>query len=200
MDFELTDDGDLYLGQQQVDDEGYLLYYQISGRDGEIPRITKDIEEASIPIRDFKTITGEEEKVQLIGTRLRTDNPDFVLYENVGASLSDFVGEINNENTAEEIEIRVMNTLLRESNFKEEDLSVNVLPVSPTEVLTDVQLKNKNEYIRYAFSLNFDIGIVNTFVLDRNGNIIEDEEKINPDIYSGILTDEEREVLEEVNE
>lgn len=179
MDFKLTDDGDLCLGEQLVDEDGFFLYYIVDEYGKLLPEKTKNEIEAKIPIRDIKTIDGDLEKAQLIKTRLQTENPDWELYENVGASLSDFIGKPNNPITGEIIEKRVYDTLLRGDAFKEEELTVNVIPISHKEVLVDVILDSNNLYLRYAFSLNFDIGINNVYVLDKNGKTIEEKSNKN---------------------
>ena len=177
MDFRLTQDGDLMLGQQAIDDEGYLLYYQIDPENTVRPIVTRDVD-ATIEIRDIQTVHQDEERLQLINSRLRTENPDWYLYESVGASLTDFIGRVNNPDTALEIENRVESTLIRNDAFLSEELEINVVPTSRSEVLVDIILDSENRYLRYAFSLNFDIGINNTYILDRDGNILEELEEL----------------------
>lgn len=186
MDFELTDDGDLFLGQQSVDEEGYLLYYMVDDIGDMLPMITRDANEATIPVRDFRTTQGSPQRLQLIKSRLQTENPDWSIYENVGASLSDFIGETNNPETGKKIEERVLHTLLRNEAFDTDELFVNVAPTSPKEVLVDIVLDSQEMYLRYAFSLDFEIGINNIYILDESGEVLEKEEKINPDIFEGI--------------
>lgn len=198
MDFELTDDGDLYLGQQLTDEEGYLLYYMVDELGDNLPIVTKDVNEASIPIRDFNTVHEDLEKIQLIKTRLQTENPDWMLYEEVGASLTDFIGETNTPSTGEKIEDRVYYTLLRNQAFKEDELEVNAIPISSEEVLVDVILDSESLYLRYAFSLNFRLGVNNVYVLDKNGQIIEEKEKENPEILDGIPEKQEDSFEEDV--
>ena len=172
MDFKLTNDGDLSLGQQAIDEEGYLLYYKEAlDKDG-FPQITRNKEESVSAIRDIETISAHEERIQLMKSRLQTDNPDWYLYEEVGASLSDFIGMINNPDTASLIEERVISTLLRNDAFSTEEIEVNVIPVGINEVLIDVILTIESRYLRYAIKLNFDIGINNIYTLDKNGNIL----------------------------
>lgn len=173
MDFKLTSDGDLILGQQSVDEEGYLLYYKKELPPNSLPDVTRDIDEGSVPIRDIETVFQDEERLQLIQSRLRTDNPDWYLYEDVGASLSDFIGLPNNPDTANQIEIRVKDTLLRNEAFLEDEISVNVIPVSQSEIVIDVVLDSQNRYLRYAITLDFNVGINNTYVLDREGMIVD---------------------------
>lgn len=172
MDFKLTDDGDLSLGQQVIDDEGYLLYYKDVKKEDGFPVTTVNIEESISPIRDIETVSVDEERLQLMKSRLQTDNPDWYLYEDVGASLSDFIGMINSPDTANLIERRVVDTLLRNDAFSVDELDVNVIPVSLNEVLIDIILTIENKYLRYAIKLDFNVGINNIYTLDREGNII----------------------------
>lgn len=202
MDFKLTKDGDLLLGQQATDEEGYLLYYIIDSQSPTLPITTRNINEASVAVHDIRTVHDDEERLQLIQSRLRTDNPDWYLYDEVGASLSDFIGEENSPETASEIESRIIETLIRNDAFTLEELEVNVVPTSINEILVDIILDSENRYLRYAFSLDFDIGINNTYILDRDGNILEEDLEVNPDIYEGIpkyeteISEEELEELE----
>lgn len=186
MDFKLTQDGDLLLGQQAVDEEGYLLYYSIDSTSNNLPVVTRDINLADAAIHDLKTVHEDEERLQLIQSRLRTDNPDWYLYEEVGASLSDFIGEQNSPETAKRIEARVAETLVRNDAFSLDEIEINVVPISVNEILVDIILDSENRYLRYAFSLDFDIGISNTYVLDKDGNIMEPENEEPVDIYEGL--------------
>lgn len=186
MDFELTDDGDLYLGDQKVDEEGYLLYYKTDRMGYNLPIETRDVDEASIPIRDFSTIHQDEESLQLIKTKLKTDNPDWIMYTNVGASLTDFIGRHNNYKTGKEIESRILNTLIRDGSFNKEELKINLIPTSSNEVLIDIKFDKKSLYSRYAIILNFEIGIKNVYLLDKEGKKIELKEKINPGTMEGM--------------
>lgn len=173
MDFKLTDEGDLDLGQQQVDRDGYLLYHTQAYQHEYPAEPTTNPEIGETPIRDFKTVHEDQERLQLIQTRMKTENPDFYLYQEVGASLTDFIGRKNNRDTANEIELRVRDTLLRNDAFDEEELNITVVPVSFDEVLVDILLDNSNHHIRYAFTLDFNLGIKNTYVIDEEGNVIE---------------------------
>lgn len=163
-----------------------MLYYQIDETSDRPPVVTRDVDKATVSIHDFKTIHEDEERLQLLESRMRTENPDWYLYQEVGASLSDFIGLPNNPDTAKTIEDRVLHTLTRQDSFSEEELTVSVAPISASEVLIDVILDSENLYLRYAFSMDFNIGINNVYVLNQNGEIIEDAGEENPDIYAGI--------------
>lgn len=190
MDFELTSDGDLLLGQQKTDEKGNLLYFLNDPLGLDFPIETTNPENATITIRDFKKIDGDLERIQLIETRLKTENPDWITYRNVGASLTDFIGLQNTPDNGELIRQRVFHTLVRDEAYTEEELKVNVVPISATEILIDIIMENNDLYTRYAFSLNYEIGITNVYVLDKNGEVLEEPKKVNPDMFEGIVYDE----------
>lgn len=163
MDIGLSADGDLILGQQQTDSEGYLLYYADYSAAGEPVRLTNDPSIGTIPVRDMKLVYEEESELQLIKSRLNTENPDWYFYEEVGADLTDLIGLPNNEQTAQTGMDLILRALTYDGAFKEEDLTIEAVPVSKDQILYDVQLKRRNTLIRYAVTFDLNLGVYNTY-------------------------------------
>lgn len=162
-DFKLTNDGDLVLGQQQTDEEGFLLYYEDNDNNEGDVILTKDPERGTIPVRDVEVVYNEDAELQLIKSRVHTDNPDWYSYPDIGANLSDLIGEINTPETAEKAKAQIIESLVRDDAFEEADLSVEAVPVSATEILFDIRLRRFNRFVRHALVFNLEIGTMNQY-------------------------------------
>lgn len=163
-DFTLTEDGDLVLGQQVTDENGKYLYYLDTSNNNEPPIITTD-PEGNIPIRDARVSYDNDVRLQLIHTRIRTDNPDFSLYPEIGANLSDLIGLPNNEATAMQGVDQIYACLTADGAFQGEELDIQVAPVSRDSILFDIKLLNSDPYLRFAVVFNFNVGILNAYEL-----------------------------------
>lgn len=162
-DIQLSSDGDLVLGQQAVDEEGYLLYYEDNSNNNEPPRVTREPSERTRPIRDLSEVYRDDFDKQLIHTRVRTENPDWSLYRNIGANLSDLVGQLNNPATAEAGEEMIKESITRGGYFSDEEVFVEGIPVGPNELFFDIQLRRPYGLIRYGLEFNFDMGVQNIY-------------------------------------
>lgn len=156
LDLRLDKDGDLVLGQQAVDNEGYLLYYHYINDNSDIG-ITNNPEIGVVPVRDIGMIYSAEGDAQLIQTRLRTENPDWVLYPNLGSTLTDLLGEMNNEETASRGIEMIYNALTYDGAFTRQELEVDAIPISYSTILFHVKLIRNNTIVTYAMTLDFEI-------------------------------------------
>lgn len=163
LDIAMSSEGDLILGQQQTDENGFLLYYIDIPGGGEAPKLTNDPSIGSIPVRDISVIYEEESELQLIKNRLTTENPDWYFYPEVGADLTDLIGLPNNLKTAEKGKQLILKALTYDEAFDADDLSIEGIPVGPQQILYDVQLRRKNKLIRFAVTLDLTLGIYNTY-------------------------------------
>lgn len=159
-DIKLSSDGDLVLGQQQLDEEGFFLYYKKVGE--EEVEITRD-PDGNTPIRDMEAAYGEDAAMQLIKSRLQTDNPDWHPYPNVGANLSDLIGSINSPKTAEIGKDMILRALTYDGAFETEDIEVEVIPVSANQILFDIRLVRDARYLRYPVIFDFETGLLNDY-------------------------------------
>lgn len=77
-----------------------------------------------MPVRDFSLVLEEASELQLIRTRLMTENPDWSLYKTVGADLTELIGRRNNPQTAALGENLIMRALTYDNAFEKERVSV----------------------------------------------------------------------------
>lgn len=70
---------------------------------------------------------------------IKSDIGEWREHPNIGADLSDFVGESNTQRTAEAIQTRIKNTL--SLLVSASDLTVRVVPIGLHKVLVSLQLK-----------------------------------------------------------
>ena len=164
-DFQLTAEGDLMLGQQTSDEDGYLLYYHPDGPASDIPPINTN-PEGGIPIRDASLIEGDQQSLQLIKSRLMTENPDWNLYPEIGADLTDLIGMRNTPETAEVGINLIRRSLTRDRAFNEEDLEIDAAPVGPRTLLFSILLKRNQNILRYTGTLNLSLGVWNEYQVE----------------------------------
>lgn len=164
IDLRLSDDGDLMLGQQATNREGHLLYYYPMNQDGDIG-ITTDPLVANAPVRDVEMIYGAEGDAQLIRSRLRTENPDWLLYKNIGADLTDLLGEMNTPETAQRGIDAIYRALTYDKAFSRNELEVDAVPVSHTKILFHVKLIRNETIVTYAATLDFELNSWNEYDL-----------------------------------
>lgn len=162
IDLRLTEDGDLTLGQQATDKDGYLLYYYTMNQDGDIGTTT-NAQIATHPVRDIGMIHGAEGDAQLIKTRLNTENPDWILYPDVGADLTDLLGEMNTPETAQRGIEAIYRALTYDRAFTRSELEVDAVPVSHTTLLFHVKLIRNNTIVTYAATLDFELNAWNEY-------------------------------------
>jgi len=97
----------------------------VVGHDGDISDTSAD------PLRSI---------YQEIRTRVMSGIGDWAFYQDVGASLSDFVGEPNNKVTAEAIKTRIISSVARHGLVAREDISIRYMPVDIDQILFRVSL------------------------------------------------------------
>ena len=163
FDMALSAEGDLILGQQQTDANGFLLYYVDYAGGNEIPKLTTDPSIGTVPVRDINVVYSEASELQLMKSRLTTENPDWYFYPEVGADLTDLIGKPNNMKTAQEGIEMILRALTYDNAFNANDLKVEAVPVGPNQILYDVQLSRRNKLIRYAVTLDLQLGVYNTY-------------------------------------
>ena len=78
--------------------------------------------------------------VQDIRDILSTNAGDWKLYLDRGASLSDFVGELNSKITAENIKIRIIGSLIKTGTVSFEDIKVKYMPIDNDKLMIRINL------------------------------------------------------------
>jgi hypothetical protein len=99
---------------------------------------------------------------QEIRTRLMSDVGDWAMYGNVGASISDFVGEPNNKVTAESLKRRVITSLTRDGLVANKDIDVKYMPIDIDKIMLRLSIKVLATS-RNASSQALTIGLVYTY-------------------------------------
>lgn len=156
IDFAMDEEGDLMLGEQLTDEEGNLLYRDPTRLGG----YTKEPSENTIPIRDIGVKYGDEAEIQAMHARLRTENPDWVMHDGIGADLSDLIGEPNVRMTAEMGKQKIKNALTYDDTWREEEIEVNAVPYTADSILFVVKrLKEGRNYLRVPLLFDLNIGL-----------------------------------------
>jgi len=136
VDFRFTSDGDLELGSPSFNDLGELLYVNPVGE------ISTDSSEGEL-IRDIPLQVSYLSEKQVIINRLRTDNPDWLLHPEIGASLADLVGLPNTRATGEKGKELIEASLTGDGFININDLTVRPVPISSNEILFHITVKRK---------------------------------------------------------
>ena len=77
---------------------------------------------------------------QEIRTRIKSDLGDWKLNEDIGGSLSDFVGQPNNKLTAETIKTRIKACLVRHGLVNSRDLTIKYIPIDADKLMFRLSL------------------------------------------------------------
>jgi hypothetical protein len=83
------------------------------------------------PLRSF---------VQEIRTRVEADQGDWKNFPDLGANMSDFVGEANNPITAEGIRTRIMSALARDGFVNTGDMKIKYMPIDIDKLLVRLSI------------------------------------------------------------
>lgn len=79
--------------------------------------------------------------VQEVRTRVRSDPGDWMLYPEVGAGVSDFVGQPNDKINAEQLKSRIIAALARHSLVQTSDLKIQYMPIGRENLLLRLSLQ-----------------------------------------------------------
>jgi hypothetical protein len=74
-------------------------------------------------------------------TRIKSDQGDWQLYPGIGATISDFVGELNNKATSENLKTRVTASLAQYGLINTRDLKIMTMPIARDKLLMRISLK-----------------------------------------------------------
>ena len=117
-----------------------------------------DIEVSDIGDLAVTASSTTDSFVQEVQTRLRSDLEDWEMVPTLGASLSDLIGEPNDQKIAEEGKTRIVSSLVRDAFCDINRISVRYVPVSRHHILYGIQISlpdmDPTKFIE--FSLLFD--------------------------------------------
>lgn len=134
VDFRFSPEGDLELGSPSYDDLGRLLYIDSLGE------ISTDDTSGQL-VRDIPLQVSYFSEKQVIINRLKTDNPDWYRYPEIGAGLSSLIGLPNTRETGLLGKSLIEKCLCKDDFIKPVDLSVRPVPISSTEILFHISIK-----------------------------------------------------------
>ena len=163
IDFRMSEDGDLVLGEQLTNEKGELLYRDPNRLSG----YTTEVTESTIPMRDIGVSYGDEVDIQMIRFRLNTDAPDYTIHPEMGANLSDLIGEMNTRSTMEKGKAFILEALTYDNALSESELEVSGLPYDQTKILYSVRLMREGRpSVRIPLLFDIELGIMNTYEVE----------------------------------
>lgn len=165
MDIAITPDGDLKLGEQMVNEENDLLFY-VNLKPESAGAVVINPTEDSVPIRDVAPVYSDDVHLQLISSRFRTDAPDWYLYPDLGANISELAGELNSRETAERGKQMILQAMIHDNAYSEGQLEITPVPVSLNEILYDIKINSEENVFRYTYLLDLEIGVLNYYEVD----------------------------------
>lgn len=142
FDFAMTNEGDLQLGTEKINDQGEILYRQADGS------ISTVYQEGSTSVQDMAILRGKQALKQNIYNRLRTDNPDWYHHLNIGANLTDLIGEHNTKETADRGAAYISAALTYKGLLQHGQFSIRTIPISANEImfLLTVTIEDEEEF------------------------------------------------------
>lgn len=156
VDFRFTPEGDLELGSPSYNDFDELLYVDAVGE--------VSVEEADGElIRDIPLQYSFMSEKQVILNRLRTDNPDWYLHREIGADLSDLIGQPNTRATGEQGRVAIERSLTYDSFLSVNDLSIRPVPLSANEILFHITVTRKAATLVLPVLLNLEHGLLTEY-------------------------------------
>jgi hypothetical protein len=78
---------------------------------------------------------------QEIRTRIMSEIGDWVIYPEIGASISDFVGEPNTKVTAESVKNRIQSALAKNGLINNSDMNILYMPIDIDKLLVRLSVK-----------------------------------------------------------
>lgn len=94
-----------------------------------------------------------------IMARLRTENPDWYHHPSIGADIDTFVGEPNTEETAIKVVASIMSCLTYDDFLLPSMIVVTPIPISPTQVIYHLLVRNEGDEISLTIKFNHDTGV-----------------------------------------
>lgn len=95
----------------------------------------------SIKGNDLELVNGHDWFIQEVMKILKTNNPDWELHPNAGASLEDFVGQPNTRDVGRAMETRIYEKISEEGLNFPGKLTVRAVPLSTHEVYVYILLE-----------------------------------------------------------
>lgn len=163
IDFRMSEDGDLVLGEQLLNEQGELLYRDPARLSG----YTTEVTETTIPMRDMGVAYGDEVDMQLVRFRLKTDAPDYAVHPTLGGNLSDLIGEPNTRATMERGKALIYEALTYDKALSVDSVIVNGIPYEQDKILYMVRLvREGRQEVRIPLLFDLEVGILNEYEVE----------------------------------
>jgi len=118
-------------------------------------------------MRDIGVQFGIETMQQMIMNRLRTENPDWLLHDGIGADLSDLIGEGNTRETMEQGKAQIKKALLYDETLNERDFQIDGFPYDAERIMYVITLKQAGRQdIRIPFLFHVELGLLDAYEVE----------------------------------
>jgi hypothetical protein len=158
VDWAFTDDGDLALGEPQLDSNGLKLYKHMNGSIDTVKGM--DGKE----IRDLALSLSSSAEKQIIMNRLKTDAPDWFHHPAMGGNLSDLVGEPNTKDTGFRGATLIKAALTYDNLYSASQVDVRPIPISQIEMMFFITItKYQAEPYQLPLVFNLEHGLLKIY-------------------------------------
>ena len=158
IDWAMTEDGDLALGDPEINQQGEILYKHIDGT------IDTDKGEDGKEFRDIGIAYDLEAEKQVVLNRIRTDAPDWFHHPAMGGNLTDLIGEPNTRETGLRGVAFIEKALTYKGLYHTTQLSVRPVPISPSEIVFLIDISKYNSPVfRLPLVFNLESGLMDIY-------------------------------------
>lgn len=158
VDWRLTEEGDLELGSPAYNEFDQLVYVNSAGV------ISTEESEGEL-IRDIPYAVSYVSEKQVIMNRLRTENPDWYLHDEIGADLSELIGLPNTRATANLGVTLIQKSLCGDGFLIPSDLRIRPVPINSNEILFHITLIRPAGEVIIPVLFNLDHGLLTEYTV-----------------------------------
>ena len=160
-DCRFSEEGDLELGSQKINSNGELLYINNFG-------VISTDPSAGTPLRDIALHSQRNVIKQNLRGRLKTDNPDWFHHDEIGANLSDLIGEPNTKTTGLKGAEAIKASISYGNYIGIDNINVRPVPVNHSTILFYIELKdNSGLDIEYPVLFDLESGILTEYEIPK---------------------------------
>lgn len=158
IDWAFTADGDLGLGDPQVNEAGEVLYKHLDGT------LDNEKGEDGKEYRDIGVVYDLEAEKQVIMNRLRTEAPDWYHHPAMGGNLTDLIGEPNTRETGERGARYIQRALTYRSLYHVNQVTVRPVPLNANELVFMIDIAKLNNVVtRLPLVFNLEHGLMDFY-------------------------------------
>lgn len=160
VDWRLTEDGDLALGSPAFNEFDQLIYVDMAGN-------VSTESTAGELVRDIPYAVSYMSEKQVVMNRLRTDNPDWYLHDEIGADLSELIGLPNTRATGNLGVTLILHSLCNDGFLNPEDLRIRPVPISSSEILFHITLNRPVGEVVIPVLFNLEHGLLTEYTIKK---------------------------------